>query len=75
MLHVSFTEIGLLILEKTFECFLSIYRRGDHLGHATHMPQTNFRFYYAGRLHTNFALRAWFQRKASFNFDMKRTLR
>ena len=31
-----------------------MYRRGDHLGHATRMPRTNFRSHYPRRLHIKF---------------------
>ena len=54
MLHTSFVEIGLLVLEKKIFSFFTIYGRGGHLGHVTQMPRTKFRSPYLRRLHLKF---------------------
>ena len=51
----NFVKIGLPVLEKKiFEGFFTIYGRGGHLGHVTHMPQTNFCSPYPRRLQIKF---------------------
>ena len=50
----SFVKIRLLVLEKIFEGFFTIYGRGGHLGNVTHMPRTNFCSPYPSRLQIKF---------------------
>ena len=55
MLHTKFREnrpagSG----EEDLRRFFTIYGRGGHLGHVTHMPRTNFRSPYPRRLHIKF---------------------
>ena len=57
MLHTKFREnrpagSGEEDFEGVF--FFTIYGRGGHLGHVTHMPRTNFRSPYPRRLHIKF---------------------
>ena len=55
MLHTKFREnqpagSG----EENFLRVFTIYGRGGHLGHVTHMPQSNFRSPYPRRLQIKF---------------------
>ena len=40
--------------EEDFRRVFTIYGRGDHTGHVTHMSRTNFRSPYPRRLHIKF---------------------
>ena len=43
-----------LSVYRTIGPLVTIYGRGDHLGHVTNMPRTNFRSPYPSRLHIKF---------------------
>ena len=63
MLHTKFrgnrsTGSG----EEDFIRVFTIYGRGGHLGHVTHMPRTKFRSPYPRRLHIKFG----FERLSGF---------
>ena len=49
----SFVEIGLLVPEKMFDGFFTIYGHGGHLGHVIIIMVTNFQFPIPESLHTN----------------------
>ena len=51
--------------EEDFCSVFTIYGRGGHLGHVTHMPQANFCSPYPRRLHIKFG----FDRASSFGED------
>ena len=53
MLHIKFCENRPAGSgeEDFLRFFFSIYGRGGHLGHVTHMPQTKFRSPYPRRIH------------------------
>ena len=54
MLHTKFLEISLPVLEKMFEGFFTIYRRGVHLGHVTIIMSSDFHFFVPESFHTKF---------------------
>ena len=55
MLHTKFRENRPAGSGEDFEGFFTIYGRGGHLGHVTHMPRTNFRSPYLRRLQIKFS--------------------
>ena len=75
----SFVKINLPVVEKIFEGFLTIYGRGGHLGHVTHMPRTNFRSPYPRRLQIKFGFdlgkRFWRRCLKLFTTDGRRRRR
>ena len=55
MLHIKFREnLPVGSGEEDFLRVFTIYGRGGHLGHVTHMPRTNFRSPYPSRLQIKF---------------------
>ena len=67
MLHTKFHEnrpagYG----EEDFLRVFTMYERGGHLGHVTHIPRTNFRSPYPRRLHIKFG----FDRASGFGEDV-----
>ena len=57
MLHTKFRENRLAGSgEEDFLRVFTLYGRGSHLYHVTHMPRTNFRFPYQRRLQIKFGL-------------------
>ena len=55
MLHRKFRENRLAGSGgEDFLSFFTIYGHGDHLGHVTQMPRTNFSSPYPRRLHIKF---------------------
>ena len=56
MLHTKFCENQPAGSEEEFLRVFTIYGRGGHLGHVTHMPRTNFHSPYPRRLHIKFSL-------------------
>ena len=54
MLHTKFRENRHAGSGEGFEGVFTIYGRGGHLGHVTHMPRTNFRSRYLRRLQIKF---------------------
>ena len=54
MLHTSFVEIGLLVLEKTILKGFAIYSHGGHLDHVTWTIYTNFTYHFLRMLHMKF---------------------
>ena len=57
MLHTKFRgNLSTGSREEDFLRVFTIYGRGGHLGHVTHMPRTKIRSPYQRRLHINLAL-------------------
>ena len=54
MLHTKFRENLPAGSGEDFCRVFTIYGRGGHLGHVTHMPRTNFRSPYTSRLQIKF---------------------
>ena len=55
MLHTKFRVNRHAGSGEDFEGVFTIYGRGGHLGHVTHMPRTNFRSPYLRRLQIEFS--------------------
>ena len=55
MLHTKFlSKISLLVPEKIFEGFFTIYGQGGHLGHVTSIMSSDFHFLVLESFHTKF---------------------
>ena len=54
MLHTKFCGNRPAGSGEDFRMVFTIYGRGDHLGHVTQMPRTNFCSPYPRRLHIKF---------------------